>query len=140
MLEACPNPYLKAEIRIENALIGLGLDLMLRFRITFTQNSWFESESGCFPKSNIQVNSGFQNSQSSIISPIFIFFWHLLLIIVSGKHCLLCCINLSKIYLCFLKVFVMQSLQRFWVLEDQGLETQEASHEKYQEILNLLKS
>ena len=34
----------------------------------------------------------------------------------------------------------MQSLQRFWVLEDQGLETQEASHEKYQEILNLLKS
>lgn len=49
------NLYLKAEIRIENALIGLGLDLMLRFVITFTQNSWFESETvAVFPKATFR--------------------------------------------------------------------------------------
>lgn len=55
MFEACPNLYLKAVIRIENALTGLGLDHMLRFGIIFTQNTWFESETVVvFPKAKFR--------------------------------------------------------------------------------------
>ena len=63
MLEACPNLYLKAVIRIENALIGLGLDHMLRFRTIFTQNTWFESETVVvFPKAKFRYILGFKTA------------------------------------------------------------------------------